>query len=174
MTIVLAISAYLHRRAEAIDPHAGGGTKQPRERGSERVGRFAEAVEHYRAALRSLPDQAVIHVNLGNVLRAVGRFGEAAVRAYQAGGRSLAAAHIWMHIWGLAISTSCSSGEQFDGRGRRHGQRAITRLMRVQSGRLGRCLQIAGPLLARPREARPFHCVEANLTRANAFLGSLA
>jgi tetratricopeptide (TPR) repeat protein len=39
--------------------------------------RYAEAGEHYRAALRALPGQPGFHVNLGNALAALGRDEEA-------------------------------------------------------------------------------------------------
>src|SRR5207237_682385 len=41
-------------------------------------GRFADAIEHYRAALRLQPGSARTHADLGNVLAAAGRADEAA------------------------------------------------------------------------------------------------
>ncbi len=50
----------------------------------EGAGRFAEAVEHYRAALPNLEDPAEIHFRLGGALSQLGRGGEA-IASYRAG-----------------------------------------------------------------------------------------
>jgi Flp pilus assembly protein TadD len=40
-------------------------------------GKFDEAIEHYRKALETAPDDADAHINLGNALTSLGRVEEA-------------------------------------------------------------------------------------------------
>jgi tetratricopeptide (TPR) repeat protein len=68
----------------------------------QNLGRYEEAVAHYRVALGMEPDMALIHTNLGNALRSLGRLDEA-IAAYEQANALWPEDPINQNAWGRAL-----------------------------------------------------------------------